>query len=228
MTGTDNGADYDRPRRVSALAWVVLARNPGPMTLEGTNTWVLRAGAERPAVVVDPGPADEAHLRAVAATGPIAQILLTHRHHDHSDGARRLHELTGAGVRALDPARRIGAEGLGEGDVVAVDELELRVWATPGHTSDLAGRPSGRDPVLVGVAPADRAARATGGLIKIRTRRSRRDGSQSLCEIYACFDRFVIIVERHNNIDQWFSLGHLNSSLQVSTLHGCTLLLGFK
>ena len=42
----------------------------------------------------------------------------------------------GCGVRALDPEYRLGSEGLGEGDVVEVDDLEVRVVATPGHTSD--------------------------------------------------------------------------------------------
>jgi glyoxylase-like metal-dependent hydrolase (beta-lactamase superfamily II) len=62
--------------------------------------------------------------------------LLTHGHEDHSAGARRLHELTAAPVRALDPAHRYGGAGLVEGDVVAAAGIELRVWATPGHTAD--------------------------------------------------------------------------------------------
>jgi len=72
----------------------------------------------------------------VNAAGRVASILLTHGHPDHSEGAARLHELTGAPVRALDPAHRLGSEGLAEGDVVAAAGVELRVWATPGHTSD--------------------------------------------------------------------------------------------
>jgi glyoxylase-like metal-dependent hydrolase (beta-lactamase superfamily II) len=87
-------------------------------------------------VVVDPGPDDAAHLGAVAAAGPVREILLTHGHPDHSDGARALHELTGAPVRALDPKHRYGAEGLTEGDVVTGDGVEVRVLATPGHTAD--------------------------------------------------------------------------------------------
>jgi glyoxylase-like metal-dependent hydrolase (beta-lactamase superfamily II) len=123
-------------RRVTGTASVVLAPNPGPMTLEGTNTWVLRAPDAQACVVVDPGPLHEGHLADVAACGPVAVVLLTHGHPDHSEGARRLAELTGAAVRALDPAHRLGDEGLGEGDVVAAAGLEVRVAATPGHTAD--------------------------------------------------------------------------------------------
>jgi glyoxylase-like metal-dependent hydrolase (beta-lactamase superfamily II) len=125
------------------------------MTLEGTNTWLLRAPGERRCVVIDAGPDDEAHLRAVAvAGGEVAEILLTHGHPDHSAGARRLHELTGAPVRALDPAHRFGAEGLGDGEVVAAAGVEVRVLGTPGHTADslcfLASGPDGGVAVLTG------------------------------------------------------------------------------
>jgi glyoxylase-like metal-dependent hydrolase (beta-lactamase superfamily II) len=72
----------------------------------------------------------------VAAHGPVALVLLTHRHHDHAAGARRFAQLTGAPVRALDPSLVLGSEALGEGDVVAAAGCELRVLATPGHTSD--------------------------------------------------------------------------------------------
>ncbi len=128
---------YETLRAVTPLASVVLAANPSPMTLTGTNTWLLRSADSADAIVVDPGPDDATHLSAVvAAAGRVATILLTHGHPDHSDGARRLHELTGAPVRALDPAHRLGDEGLGEGDVVAGGGVEVRVWATPGHSSD--------------------------------------------------------------------------------------------
>ena len=123
-------------RPVTATAGVVLAPNPGPMTLDGTNTWVLRAPGAEGAVVVDPGPLTESHLAEVAACGPVDVVLLTHGHADHSAGARRFAELTRARVRALDPAHRLGDEGLGEGDVVVGGGLEVRVLATPGHTAD--------------------------------------------------------------------------------------------
>ena len=123
-------------RQVTPAAAVVLAPNPGPMTLEGTNTWVLRAPDSAGCVVVDPGPLHEEHLAAVAACGPVEVVLLTHGHLDHSEGAARFAELVGADVRALDPAHRLGEQGLGEGDVVAAAGVELHVLHTPGHTSD--------------------------------------------------------------------------------------------
>jgi glyoxylase-like metal-dependent hydrolase (beta-lactamase superfamily II) len=114
----------------------VLAPNANIMTLDGTNTWVLRDGSGR-SIVVDPGPLDEGHLDAVvAAGGDIAAVLLTHHHADHSEAARAFAERVGCGVRALDPAYRLGAEGLADGDVVAVGDLEVHVIGTPGHTSD--------------------------------------------------------------------------------------------
>jgi glyoxylase-like metal-dependent hydrolase (beta-lactamase superfamily II) len=130
-----------RGGRVTARASCVLAPNPGPMTLDGTNTWVLLEPGSTEAVVVDPGPDDEGHLRAALAAveGAGARVmttLLTHGHADHSAGARRFAALSGSPVRALDPAHRLGDEGLGEGDVVLAGGLDLHVVATPGHTSD--------------------------------------------------------------------------------------------
>ena len=108
----------------------VLAPNPGPMTLDGTNTWVLRGSDRRRggrSVVVDPGPLDEGHLDAVRAeAGDVAVVLLTHRHADHSEGAAAFAASVGCGVRAADPAFRVGDDGLDDGDVIEVDGLELR------------------------------------------------------------------------------------------------------
>ena len=115
----------------------VLAPNPDIMTLDGTNTWVLHEPGARRSVVVDPGPLIEEHLDAVAEqAGEVAVVLLTHGHLDHSEAARAFAERMGCGVRALDPRQRLGSEGLVDGDVVAVDGLEVAVVATPGHTSD--------------------------------------------------------------------------------------------
>ncbi|MEU2653862.1 MBL fold metallo-hydrolase [Streptomyces sp. NPDC007325] len=144
---TDAAALPGQPRGLvtsgpaTARAVNVLAPNPSAMTLDGTNTWLLSEPDSALAVVVDPGPLDEGHLRHVIDTAEklgkrVALTLLTHGHPDHAEGAGRFAELTGTSVRALDPALRLGDEGLGEGDVVTVGGLELRVVPTPGHTSD--------------------------------------------------------------------------------------------
>jgi glyoxylase-like metal-dependent hydrolase (beta-lactamase superfamily II) len=115
----------------------VLAPNANMMTLDGTNTWILREPGAKRSVVVDPGPPEESHLAAIAEqAGDVAVVLLTHHHLDHSEAAREFAGRMGCGVRALDPEYRLGSEGLGEGDVVEVDGLELHVVATPGHTAD--------------------------------------------------------------------------------------------
>lgn len=107
------------------------------MTLDGTNTWVLREPGGRRSLVIDPGPLDQGHLDAVrSAAGDVAVVLLTHGHADHSEGARAFADLVRCGVKALDPAFVYGEEGLHDGDVVDVDGLEVRVVGTPGHTSD--------------------------------------------------------------------------------------------
>lgn len=115
----------------------VLAPNANIMTLDGTNTWVLREPGARRCVVIDPGPPDPGHLAAIeAVAGEVGTVLLTHHHIDHSEAAKEFAARWGCGVRALDPGYRLGSEGLGDGDVVEVDGLEIRVIGTPGHTAD--------------------------------------------------------------------------------------------
>ncbi|MEZ0091324.1 MBL fold metallo-hydrolase [Streptacidiphilus sp. EB129] len=127
--------------QATARAFCVLAPNASMMTLDGTNTWVLAEPGSEQAVVVDPGPLDEGHLRAVLdhveQTGRrVAATLLTHGHPDHAEGAARFAELSGSGVRALDPGLRLGDEGLRDGQVLEIGGLEVRIIGTPGHTSD--------------------------------------------------------------------------------------------
>jgi glyoxylase-like metal-dependent hydrolase (beta-lactamase superfamily II) len=95
----------------------VLAPNPSPLTLGGTNTWIVEGW------VVDPGPADEGHLEAVlaAAGGAVEGVVLTHSHADHSEGAAALAERGGVGV--VLP---------GDGEVVG----PFTAIATPGHSAD--------------------------------------------------------------------------------------------
>ncbi|OPF71977.1 MBL fold metallo-hydrolase [Streptomyces antioxidans] len=132
--GTIGGPATDR-------AVCVLAPNASPMTLDGTNTWIVAEPDSDLAVVIDPGPLDDAHLKEVIAAAEragrrVALTLLTHGHPDHAEGAARFAELTRTSVRALDPALRLGDEGLELGDVITTGGLELRVVSTPGHTAD--------------------------------------------------------------------------------------------
>jgi glyoxylase-like metal-dependent hydrolase (beta-lactamase superfamily II) len=102
---------------------------------------VLKEPGGRRSVVIDPGPPDASHLAAIEAValesgGAIGAVLLTHHHADHSEAAKEFASRWRCDVRALDPAYRLGSEGLGDGDVVEVDGLEVHVVGTPGHTAD--------------------------------------------------------------------------------------------
>lgn len=126
---------------ITPTATCVLAPNPSPMTLDGTNTWIIGRPASGKVAVIDPGPDDYAHWNAVAAKveeldAHIELIILTHAHRDHSAGARLFAEQAGCNVRALDPTHRLGGEGINGGDVLELGGTELHVIATPGHTSD--------------------------------------------------------------------------------------------
>jgi glyoxylase-like metal-dependent hydrolase (beta-lactamase superfamily II) len=144
-------ADYERIRQVTPQAAVLLQNNPGPMTLTGTNTWVLREPGARNAVVIDPGETDDVHLEALLeAAGDIALVLLTHHHFDHSQVAPAVHERTGAPVRAIDPDLCLGAEPLAPDEEISAGGVELRVLATPGHTADSVCLVRGSDAVLTG------------------------------------------------------------------------------
>jgi glyoxylase-like metal-dependent hydrolase (beta-lactamase superfamily II) len=94
------------------------ANNPGPMTLEGTNTYVV---GRDPAVVIDPGPDLPEHIEAVRRAaeqrGGIGTVLLTHNDGDHTEGVERL------GIEPTRPA---------DGEVVA----GLTTIATPGHAAE--------------------------------------------------------------------------------------------
>lgn len=128
--------------RVDEVAVRVLAPNPSPMTLDGTNTYVLFAGDGQPAVVIDPGPADTAHRAAVDRVVAehdldVAAVFATHHHPDHVEAAADWAEDWGVAVVAGNPAVA-GPAGrvVADGDTVAAGELALAVVATPGHTAD--------------------------------------------------------------------------------------------
>ncbi len=115
----------------------LLAPNPGMMTLDGTNTWLLREPGSSTSIVVDPGPLEDGHLdRVDDVAGDVGLVLLTHHHADHSEVAAALAERKGCVVRALDPALCVGADPLVDGEVVEVGGLTVRIVATPGHTAD--------------------------------------------------------------------------------------------
>ena len=122
---------------VSERAYCLLAPNPGPMTLEGTNTWVLLEPGSTEAVVVDPGPLHLEHLetvlRFVESRGArVALTLLTHHHQDHAEAAEHFAAQTAAPVRAIGT----GHDDLADGETVRVGGLEVTVVTTPGHTGD--------------------------------------------------------------------------------------------
>ena len=112
----------------------ITASNPGPLTLDGTRTYILGDSA-----VIDPGPADDAHIRAIAAEVPHLQtILITHRHADHAPAAGPLKKMFGAHVLAPDDVLDdcIVDVRLHDGQVLAVADTKIEVIATPGHTNE--------------------------------------------------------------------------------------------
>src|SRR6478752_4199064 len=91
-------------RAVTDQASVILAPNPGPMTLDGTNSYLLAGVGATSSIVVDPEPDDAPHLPALAAAGPVELILITHPHHDHTEGGADRSRLTGASASPRNPS----------------------------------------------------------------------------------------------------------------------------
>ena len=132
---------YGRVRPVidtgAVSASVLLCDNPGLMTLEGTNTWILRAPRSDEIVVVDPGPDDDAHIGRIAELGTVTLVLISHKHEDHTGGIDKLVDLTGATVRSVGSGFLRGLGGpLTDGEVIDAAGLKITVMATPGHTVD--------------------------------------------------------------------------------------------
>lgn len=128
--------------RLDELTTRVLAPNPSPMTLDGTNTYVLGEPGAGGAVVVDPGPDDPQHRARVEQAlaeldAGCELVVVTHHHLDHSEAARSWAQVFGCDVAA--PTRAVaGPDGriLADGDTVAAGGLRIRAVATPGHTGD--------------------------------------------------------------------------------------------
>jgi glyoxylase-like metal-dependent hydrolase (beta-lactamase superfamily II) len=112
----------------------LIAPNPGPLTLDGTRTYVIDQR-----IVIDPGPTIESHTAAIRAVAPrLEAIFITHRHADHAPGAKALHR--NGEIRLHGPAGAFDPELL---DVIVTDgmtyrfgETELQAIATPGHTAE--------------------------------------------------------------------------------------------
>jgi len=128
---------YKKLRPVTATASVLLCDNPGLLTLEGTNTWVLQGPGSDELVIVDPGPDDDEHIELIAGLGKIPLVLISHKHEDHTGAIDKLVERTGAVVRSVGSGFLRGLGGpLSDGEVIDAAGLRITVMATPGHTAD--------------------------------------------------------------------------------------------
>jgi len=133
----------DAPVHASAIRWLsdrvrlILAPNPSPMTLEGTNTYLV--GGPDALIVIDPGPNDDGHLGSieagVAGANTVA-VLLTHWHPDHAEAAERCAEMLGTVIAANAEPKRPNDIPIGDGQRVGGDGVFLTAVATPGHASD--------------------------------------------------------------------------------------------
>jgi glyoxylase-like metal-dependent hydrolase (beta-lactamase superfamily II) len=134
--------------RVSARVRRLLAPNPGPFTYEGTQSYIVGEGQ---VAVIDPGPAEEAHLAALleALRGErLTHIVITHTHRDHSPAAAPLARLTGAEIVGCAPVTGTGEQAqafdptyaphrvMSDGDRVSGPDWTLTAVTTPGHTSN--------------------------------------------------------------------------------------------
>jgi glyoxylase-like metal-dependent hydrolase (beta-lactamase superfamily II) len=129
------------PKKLDQYVTRILAPNAGVMTGAGTNTYLV---GERELIVVDPGPADPGHIKAIleAGAGRIRWILYTHTHHDHASGAAAIRQATGAAIAGSpgpdtpQDVKLVVNRALSDGDLVECDDFSLRAIGTPGHASN--------------------------------------------------------------------------------------------
>ena len=146
---------YGVPKEVAPGIVRIVAENPGPLTFKGTNTYIL---GQKKLIIIDPGPGDAAHEKAVIAAvagRPVTDILLTHTHRDHTDSLGPIKAATGGrtggaaigpvprGIAHPDPRARsyvdldfVPDRPLNDGDIIKGDGFRLVVIATPGHAPD--------------------------------------------------------------------------------------------
>jgi glyoxylase-like metal-dependent hydrolase (beta-lactamase superfamily II) len=128
-------------RRLDRYVTRIVAPNPGVMTGPGTNTYLVGDGQ---LAVIDPGPGDSSHLRAIVAAGAgrIRWILCSHTHLDHAAAAMALAKATGAPIAAMDSpgtehdAPLVLDRSLRDGDRIELDGTSIRTVSTPGHASN--------------------------------------------------------------------------------------------
>jgi glyoxylase-like metal-dependent hydrolase (beta-lactamase superfamily II) len=129
------------PHRLNDEVTRIIAPNAGVMTGAGTNTYLV--GRDE-LIVIDPGPDDAAHVRAIVSAGGdrIRWILCTHTHFDHSPAAARLKDATGASIGAMRPpltdhdSELEPDRELGDGDSIECGGVIVRALHTPGHASN--------------------------------------------------------------------------------------------
>ena len=124
-------------RQLSDRVRVVLAPNPSPMTLEGTNTYIV--GGPSAVIVIDPGPDDDGHMEAVkgaVAEATAVAVLLTHHHIDHDESAERTAAMLGSAVASSAGPKGPRDVPVRDGQRFGGEGVFLTAVATPGHSSD--------------------------------------------------------------------------------------------
>ena len=136
------------PRKLDPYVTRLIAPNAGVLTGPGTNTYLV---GERELAVIDPGPDDAAHIKAIVAAGAgrIRWIMCSHTHMDHASGVASLQKATGARIAAMprpsglrsDPEAEhdvslVLDQTLADGDSVDLGDCSLRAVFTPGHASN--------------------------------------------------------------------------------------------
>jgi glyoxylase-like metal-dependent hydrolase (beta-lactamase superfamily II) len=148
MTRAEPDLSPGVPGKLDRYVTRLVARNAGVMTGPGTNTYLV---GERELAVIDPGPEDAAHVRAIldAGAGRIRWILCSHTHLDHASSAATLKKATGAKIAAMAKAgtgspppgaehdvKLVLDQSLADGDAIELDGFSLRAVHTPGHASN--------------------------------------------------------------------------------------------